>query len=182
MRIDLERLNVLVVDDSDFIRTLIANCLKIIGVGRVLVASEGGAAIETLLQVKNEPAKAGVMSIDMVISNWEMSPVNGLMLLRWVRRHKDAPDRFLPFIFLTAYSDPERVNEARLYGVNEILAKPFTIQALMDKIVNIIQRNRQFVHTKDYFGPDRRRQLYAFEGEERRLLTDKSPEVEIVHV
>jgi hypothetical protein len=37
------------------------------------------------------------------------------------------------------------------------------------------------VHTRDYFGPDRRRQNLPFDGKDRRSLTDKSPEVEIIH-
>ena len=103
-----------------------------------------------------------------------------MMFLRWVRRHKDSPDRFVPFVMITSYTEPERVLQAREMGVTDMLAKPFTIKNIGDKLINIIERPRQFVHTKDFFGPDRRRQKLEHEGPERRVLNDKSEGVEII--
>ncbi len=179
--LDLDRLSVLVVEDSPFIRSLLVNCLKIMGVGRVTTRDHGGEAIEFLKLVKDDPMKAGVMSVDIILSNWDMSPVDGMMLLRWVRRHKDSPNRFAPFIMITGYSEPLRVREARDMGANEVLAKPFSINALAQKITGIIVKPRQFVHNKDYFGPDRRRQAMPYEGPDRRTLKDSSESVEIIH-
>lgn len=180
MGISLDRMSVLVVEDSQFIRSLLANSLRLLGVGQLALQDHGGNAIDMLQLIKTDPMRAGMMSVDLIISNWEMSPVDGAMLLRWVRRHKDSPDRYVPFLFLTAHTDLARVHEARDMGANEVITKPFTIRTLGEKLLTTIQRNRQFVHTKDYFGPDRRRQAQPHEGGERRLLNDKSPEVEII--
>jgi DNA-binding response OmpR family regulator len=180
MGIDLQRLSILVVEDSMFIRSIVANSLKVMGVGQVSMVEDGGRAIDFLQLVKNEPMRAGVQSVDIVISNWEMSPVDGLMLLRWIRRHKDSPDRYMPFMFLTGFTDFHHIREARDLGAHEIMTKPFTMRTLAEKINGLIQRNRQFIHNKDYFGPDRRRQALPYAGAERRVLHDKSPEVEIV--
>lgn len=177
---DFDRLAVLLVEDSPFIRSLLINSLKILGVGTVITKDHGGDAISFLKQVKEDPMKAGVMSVDLIVSNWMMSPVDGMMLLRWVRRHKDSPDRFIPFVMISGFSSKRRVNEAREMGVTEFLTKPFTIQSICDKLTLIIEYPRQYVHTKDYFGPDRRRQKVDFEGEERRILTDKSDCVEVI--
>lgn len=178
--LDLERLSVLVVEDSPFIRSLIINSLKILGVGKVTTRDHGGDAIEFLKLVPSDPMKAGVMTIDIVISNWDMSPVDGMMLLRWLRRHKESPNRFAPFIMITGYTEPARVIEARDMGANEVMSKPFTINGFAQKLATIILRPRQFVHTRDYFGPDRRRQSLAYEGPERRLLKDDSEGVEVI--
>lgn len=178
--LDLDRLSVLVVEDSPFIRSLLINSLKILGVGKVTTKDHGGEAIDFIKLVHSDPMKAGLMNIDLIISNWDMSPVDGMMLLRWVRRHKESPDRFIPFAMVTAYSEPERVTEARDMGVNEFLTKPFTINAIADKLTSIIMHPRQYVHTKDYFGPDRRRQNLPFDGEDRRKLSEDSEEVEII--
>jgi len=177
---NLERFSVLVVEDNLFIRSLIVNSLKTLGVGQVSACEDGGEAIEFLKLVKENPMKAGTQGIDIIISNWQMSPVDGMMLLRWVRRHKDSTDRFVPFIMITAFSDGGRVAEARDLGVSEFLTKPFSIESVWQKILAVIDRPRQFVHTADYFGPDRRRRRMDFEGPERRTLTDDSPEVEII--
>ena len=86
----------------------------------------------------------------------------------------------MPFMFITSYTEPERVLQAREMGVTDMLAKPFTINHIGEKLMSIIERPRQFVHTKDFFGPDRRRQKLEIAGPERRVLTDKSEGVEII--
>jgi hypothetical protein len=65
--------------------------------------------------------------------------------------------------------------------VTEFLAKPFSVTMLAQKLQTVIERPRQFVHTASYFGPDRRRRSEAYKGQERRVLTDKSPSVEVVN-
>ncbi|WP_138379943.1 response regulator [Luteithermobacter gelatinilyticus] len=179
--LDLSRISILVVEDSPFIRSLIVNSLRVLGVGTVKSVDDGGEAIEVIKGVANDPIKAGMMNVDIVISDWEMSPVNGMMLLRWIRRHKESPDRFMPFIMLTGYSEPSRVQEARDMGVTEFMSKPFSVKALADKLYSVIMKPRQFVHTSTYFGPDRRRQAIPIEGEDRRRLTEDSEEVEVVN-
>jgi len=179
--IDLSRVSVLVVEDSQFIRSLIVNSLRVMGVGSMQSVDDGAQAIDFIKLVDNDPMKAGMMSIDIIISDWEMSPVDGMMLLRWIRRHKDSPDRFIPFMMLTGYSEPKRVEDARTMGVNEFMSKPFTVNALADKLFAIINKPRQFVHTASYFGPDRRRRPVPIEGPDRRKLTYDSPEVEVVN-
>ncbi|MGF1606492.1 MAG: response regulator [Rhodothalassiaceae bacterium] len=179
--LDLERLTVMVVEDSMFVRSLIVSSLKLIGVGQVVAKEHGGEAIELMKLIAVDPMLAGVQGIDIIFSNWEMSPVDGMMLLRWIRRHKESPDRFIPFVMMTAYSDRERVTEARDMGVTEFTYKPFTVTALAERLISIIERPRQFVHTRTYFGPDRRRQQLFADFSERRKLTDKSPEVEVIY-
>ena len=177
---DFERMTVLLAEDSQFIRSLLINSLKILGVGRVIPVEDGGAAIDFLKLVKSDPMKAGVQQVDIIISNWDMSPVDGMMFLRWVRRHKESPDRFVPFIMVTGYTEPQRVVQAREMGLTEMLAKPFTIKNIGEKMESIIERPRQFVHNATYFGPDRRRQQLPHQGVEQRVLNDKSEGVEIV--
>ncbi len=178
---DFDRLSVLLVEDSPFIRSLLINSLKILGIGTVIAKEHGGVALDFLKLVHDDPMKAGVQGIDIIMSNWEMSPVDGMMLLRWVRRHKDSPDRFVPFIMVSGYSDLKSVKSAREMGVTEFLTKPFTIANICEKVILTIEKKRQFVHTSSFFGPDRRRSKAGPPGgNERRILTDKSPSVEIV--
>lgn len=178
---NFERLTVLVVEDSLFIRSLLITGLRTLGVGNVVALDHGGEAIELLKMIAIDPMIAGVQTVDIIISNWQMSPVDGMMLLRWVRRHKESPDRFVPFVLMTAYSEPARVAEARDLGVTEFLAKPFSLRAVSERLVSIIEKQRQFVHTKTYFGPDRRRRNAPVSFEDRRTLTDKSEGVEVIY-
>lgn len=171
----------MVVEDSTFIRSLVVACLNALGIRQIKLAEHGGDAIEFLKLQRLDPLKAGVLSVDLIISNWQMSPVDGMILLRWVRRHAESPNRFVPFIMLSGHSAAAKVAEARDAGVTEFLAKPFSVQMLANKLQTVIERPRQFVHTANYFGPDRRRRSDFYMGEERRINTDKSPGVEIIH-
>jgi two-component system, chemotaxis family, chemotaxis protein CheY len=176
-----DRFSCLIVEDTTFMRSLIVSALNALGIYQVKLAEHGGDAIDLIRLMKTDPMKAGIQSVDLIISNWQMSPVDGMMLLRWVRRGGDSPNRFIPFLMITAFSEPERVLEARDLGVTEFLSKPFSVNQLAQKLVSVIERPRQFVHTHDYFGPDRRRQAKPWTSAERRLLTEKSPGVEVIY-
>ena len=159
---------------------MLAGCLNALGITQIKMADHGGDAIDLLKLQKIDPLKAGILNIDLIISNWQMSPVDGMILLRWVRRHADSPNRFVPFIMISGHSGNASVSEARDMGATEFVTKPFSVTTLAQRIQMVIDRPRQFVHTSDYFGPDRRRRAEARTGEERRLLTDKSPGVEVI--
>jgi len=166
-----ERLSVLIVDDSAFARALMGRVLRSLGIRQIIAASDGSEAIHYLKNVATNPQKIGVQRFDIVISDWTMSPVDGAMLLKWLRRHKDSPDRFIPFIMVSAQAEPEKVREARDLGANEFLAKPFSINGLATKLLQLIDRPRPFVYTRDYFGPDRRRSQQPIGFNNRRHAT-----------
>jgi CheY-like chemotaxis protein len=178
---NLERLSVLVVDDGSFMRSTLKLVLKALGIGVIKKVNHGGEAIDILNLMAKNPVKAGIMSVDLIFSNWQMSPVDGLMLLRWVRRHKESPDRFIPFVMVTAHAEKAKIEEARDLGVTEMLVKPYSADMVATRLLQAIDHPRQFVHSGDYFGPDRRRHQVAFIDRDRRLITDKSPEAEVVN-
>ncbi|MDP6706322.1 MAG: response regulator [Alphaproteobacteria bacterium] len=178
--LSLDRFSVLLAEDNPYLRTLLLQALKAMGVGTVRTVNDGGAAIEVLQLLKDDPVRAGMMNVDIILSNWQMSPVDGLMLLRWVRRHKESPCRFIPFVMVTGFADKEYVAQARELGVTEMLAKPFSVQSVAERVLQVIERPRQFVHTPNYFGPDRRRQQLASPPDgERRILTED--EIDVVY-
>jgi DNA-binding response OmpR family regulator len=81
---------------------------------------------------------------------------------------------------VTGYADRDKVAAARDMGVTEMLAKPFSVTSLAQRLLQVIDRPRQFVHTHDYFGPDRRRQnLGPSDGAERRTMPEE--EIEVVY-
>ncbi len=176
---DFGLLTVLVVEDNSYMRSMQRMLLRALGVGNVVVAGDGGAAIEFLRKVKLDPAAAGVSTIDMIMSNWQMEPVDGAMLLKWVRRHKESPDRFIPFIMVSGYGDFGRVAEARDLGATEFMAKPYSVQKLLMRLMAVVAGQRQFVLLDTYFGPDRRRRPAAPPSAERRVMKEK--DIEIIH-
>jgi CheY-like chemotaxis protein len=153
----LGNLTVLLVEDSPQMRALIVSVLTQLGIGNILRANDGADAIRQIKAMRTNPSGVGGTSIDMVLSDWVMDPIDGATLLRWIRRHKESPDRFLPFVMVSAYSDWDRVQTARNLGVNEFLAKPFSVASVFEHINAVINDTRPYVRTDSFFGPDRRR-------------------------
>ena len=80
-----------------------------------------------------------------------------------------SPNPFVPIIMLTGHTHVDRVLQARDAGVTEFLAKPISINAILSRLVAIVDHPRPFVRTKSYFGPCRRRRDdHQYQGPERR--------------
>ena len=154
----LDRLAVLIVDDNQHMRSLVRTILESLGVSQILEARDGSHALE----------KMGQAQIDLLIADWNMEPMDGLELTRHLRNSPESPDQFLPVIMLSGHTERARVMQARDAGVTEFMAKPVSARSLYARIVSIIENPRPFVRTNDYFGPDRRRQMLPFEGQDRR--------------
>ncbi|WP_299439598.1 response regulator [uncultured Rhodospira sp.] len=154
----LERLNFLIVDDNKHMRALVKTILYALGSRQVREAGDGADAFKEL---RHFPA-------DIIICDWNMSPLDGLDFVRLVRTGKDSPNPFVPIIMLTGFTEMFRVVDARDAGVHEFLAKPISAKSLYSRIKAIIDRPRPFVRTKTYFGPDRRRRTIDWKGAERR--------------
>ncbi|MEO5336430.1 MAG: response regulator [Magnetospirillum sp. WYHS-4] len=164
---NLERLNFLIVDDNKHMRALVKTILHALGSRNCLEAGDGADAFKEL---RHFPA-------DIIICDWNMSPLDGLDFVRLVRTGKDSPNPFVPIIMLTGHTEMNRVLEARDSGVHEFIAKPISAKGLYARVKAIIERPRPFVRTKIYFGPDRRRRASPnYNGPERRKANQPLPE------
>ncbi len=155
----LESVSFLIVDPNVFMRSLIKNVLHVFGAGNFIEANDGAEAYKTM---QNHVP-------DIVITEWMMDPLDGLDLTRLVRTGKDSPNPFVPIIITTAYSEMQRVVEARDAGITEFIAKPLSAKTLMGRVAAIVEHPRPFIRATGYFGPDRRRRrMSGYNGPERR--------------
>jgi len=156
---DLSRLSVLVVDDSAMMRDLLIAMLGALGINSVRAVRDGGEAIGAL----------GVARYDLVITDAEMPGMDGIALVKSLRRDGAAADPYIPIIMLTGRCEREWVEAARDAGVNEFLAKPVSGDALYQRLREVIVNPRPFVRCGDFIGPDRRRRVIPdYTGELRR--------------
>ena len=118
-------LNVLIVDDQLTIRSLVRNGLKDLGVVNTREAVDGEDA---LTQLVARPSH-------LVITDYNMPKLDGLGLLRAIRAYE--PIKTTAVIMLTGRADPELVQRAAQYGVNNYLVKPFTVASLRVKIEEV---------------------------------------------
>ena len=155
----LHRVRVLIVDDNNHMVNIIKTLLRGFGVKSFSDARSPDEAFEIL----------GSKSIDLIITDFAMEPMDGNDFIRKIRANENGPNKFIPVLMLTAYSERRHVENARDAGVNEFCSKPVTATELYKKIRSIINAPRPFVRTSVYFGPDRRRRApIGYDGEERR--------------
>lgn len=143
----LQALNVLILDDNKFMRMVVENLCRGLGLGQVTQTETVEEAIEVL---SGTP-------IDLVITDWHMEPTDGLDFVKFLRNDENSPNPYVPIIMLTGHGDRERVCEARDAGVNMFMAKPVSAKALYERLVWMINHPLPFIRTRQYFGPDRRR-------------------------
>jgi two-component system chemotaxis response regulator CheY len=155
----LSSLSFLIIDDNRHMLTIVRVLLHAFGVKTVHECEDASAGFE----------KFRAVAPDIVIVDYQMSPMNGIDFVRMARRSKDSPNCYVPIILLTAHSKRQSVVEARDAGVTEILVKPVTAKDLLARIQTIIYNPRPFIDVPTYFGPCRRRkQDLAYHGIERR--------------
>lgn len=149
----------LIIDDNRHMLSIVRVLLKAFGARHVHECEDASSAFEMF---RASPP-------DIVIVDYQMSPVNGIEFIRMARRAKDSPNPYVPIILLTAHSKRRSVMEARDAGVTEILVKPVTAKDLFSRIHAIMYNPRPFIDVPTYFGPCRRRkQELHYRGPERR--------------
>jgi two-component system chemotaxis response regulator CheY len=113
-------MSILVVDDSPTTIRITKDVLRNLGYKNVDIANGGNSALE----------KMRIKAYDLVISDWNMEPMTGLDLLRYVRTGQDQT----PFILMTAKAHVENVIVAKKAAVNGLIVKPFSAATMKAKI------------------------------------------------
>lgn len=143
----LKSFNVMVVDDDKLVQKLVNDVLLKLGFGDVYRAVDGSAALDLLI----------TKPVDFIICDWRMKKMDGLKLVRLIRRGGTAANPLIPIIMLTGNAEAHQVLEARDAGVNEYLVKPFTVKELCKHVTEIVDHPRDFVVADQFKGPSRRR-------------------------
>lgn len=165
MPYDLSQVRILIVEDMQPMLSLTTSILNMFGFKNVHGAKNVEEGYKLFCQYNH----------DLIITDWLMEPYDGVDLIRFVRKNEDSPNKFVPIILMTGYSDQPRVETARDIGVTEFLMKPYSARDMYARIVQIIEKPRQFVDTGEFFGPDRRRRKnFSFYGADRRGNSDKN--------
>ena len=147
MSLKLDKLSILIVEDTEPLRLLILNVLEAMEVGKVLSARDAEEGFSVFCRTKP----------DIVVIDWHLPGMSGLELAGLIRTSQYSPDRMVPIIMMTGYSSEEKITAARDKGITEYLVKPFTAHDFVKRIFHVIQFPRDFIDCASYFGPDRRR-------------------------
>ncbi len=163
----LAPLRVLIVEDSEQMRTLLQALLEAMSITDIHIAEDGDKGFA--LYMETAP--------DIVITDGAMAPIDGYELTNRIRTAPDNPTPYVPIIMLSGHLEKARVEKARASGVTEYLAKPVSWQTLYERLVAIVSNPSFFVRTPTYLGPDRRREtheLYRGPGQDENAPSPES--------
>lgn len=119
---------ILVVEDDSALAQALGDTLSLSG-HEVLQATDGEQALAMLDRE----------SVDMVLTDVQMRPMDGQTLLRNLRsRYAD-----LPVLVMTAYGTVEQAVAAMKLGAVDYLAKPFEVDDLLQKVSRFLPRSAE---------------------------------------
>jgi two-component system, chemotaxis family, chemotaxis protein CheY len=158
-KVDMSDLSLLIADSNSYMLTIVRTMLRGFGIHKIREATDGAIALEEINQ----------HLIDLIIVDYALGTLDGVELTEMLRGAEDSPNRFVPVIMLSAYTEKWRIQKARDAGVTEFLRKPLCAKDLYMRLVEVIDNPRPFVNAKRFFGPDRRRhEIGNFVGKEQR--------------
>jgi two-component system chemotaxis response regulator CheY len=143
----LAQVYVVIADDDRRIALIVREVLESLGFVHIHMATDGNQAVELIRKEK----------ADLLITDWQMSPMDGISLVKYLRTSNESPNRFLPIIMMTGQVEREHVETARDSGITEFVIKPFSAKTLSNRIVALIENPRGFIISNAFTGPDRRR-------------------------
>ncbi len=120
--------NVMIVDDSLPMRTVIIKTIKASGFGNAhfFEAINGREALN-LLQTE---------WMDLVITDYNMPEMNGMELLQEMK--KDDILRAIPVLVVTTEGSREKIKAFLAQGAADYVKKPFTPEAIRQKIISLL--------------------------------------------
>lgn len=118
----MQRLRILLVDDSSEMRVLLRRMLRHFGIEPVADASDGALALQWITVNDGK--------VDVVICDWNMPGMSGMELFRRIR---DIHPGIL-FLMLTGRADVPSVMAAKEAGVTGYLVKPVSLKNLETKM------------------------------------------------
>lgn len=119
---------VLVIDDEASIRENLVRFLKLEG-HKAVEAADGRIGLDA---VKTHAP-------DLIFCDVMMPHVDGFEVLATLQA--DATLRHIPFVFLSASAEPEKLQEALQQGANNYVTKPFNLARLRDLLAELLPPN-----------------------------------------
>jgi CheY-like chemotaxis protein len=119
---------ILVVDDDKIILELTAGFLENLSIRLTVLKAENGAEAIDVLKARK---------VDLVLTDLNMPVIDGFTLLSYISvKHPDTKA-----IAMTGLQDSEINEKLRFLGVRHCMEKPFSLQDLNEKIIQILVKD-----------------------------------------
>ncbi len=118
----LPRKQILVVEDSDAMRSMISSVVQDFGDADVIECASGLEALKVIPQHK----------FDLILTDINMPDINGLELIQFLRSNRDYSA--IPLIIISTEGSPRDRQKGLALGANEYLVKPFAPERLKELV------------------------------------------------
>jgi response regulator RpfG family c-di-GMP phosphodiesterase len=167
-RINLAKINFLVIDDNRYCLDIMAQVLTGFSVGSITKCANAKEARQVLSE----------RVIDFILTDATMPDESGYDFLEWVRRNAGESNRFVPAIIITGHTKISQVARGRDCGAHFVIAKPITPKIILERLFWVARDSRMFIESDTYCGVDRRFRIEAPpNGMKGRRHDDVEPEV-----
>ncbi len=119
-------MKIMLVDDSKTMRSIQKSVLSQLGYVEIEEACDGQDAL----------SKVGAFQPDLLLVDWNMPNMDGITFVKHYRQ----TNKSTPIIMVTTESEKSRVIEAIKAGVNNYVVKPFTPDALSQRITETLSK------------------------------------------
>ncbi len=116
---------ILIVDDSNTMRSLLISTLEQLGTFRIVQAANGFEALRLLPREH----------VDLILTDINMPEINGLELLSFVRSNPIYKD--VPVIIISTEGSRKDIEKGLSLGANEYLVKPFAPERLLELVKSL---------------------------------------------
>ncbi|MES0809138.1 response regulator [Roseibium sp. SCPC15] len=130
--LSMEDVDVVVVEDSKPMQTILRSILLSFKVARVRTFDSVDDALESSLA---EPP-------NVILTDWRMEPTTGYQFLRLVRHRHMEPLCYVPIIFITAHGTRPLVDKALRAGAHHVLVKPVSPSTLHKRLSWLLTDDR----------------------------------------
>ena len=115
-------MKVLIVDDSSAMRKLIKRIISKYA-SEVCEAENGQVALGVIQQHGD---------FDVVLIDWNMPVMDGLQLIKKLRRNEEYCN--MKLVMVTTEAEPAKMARALISGADEFVMKPFTEEVMLEKL------------------------------------------------
>ena len=117
---------ILIVDDSNAMRSLLVSTIEQLGDFRIVQAPNGFEALRQLPREK----------VDLILTDINMPEINGLELLSFIRNNPMYKD--VPVIIISTEGSRKDIEKGLSLGANEYLVKPFAPERLLELVKSLL--------------------------------------------
>lgn len=121
-------LRILLVEDQAESRSLLRGILSELGVTQVFEAPDGCMGLQLI--------DGAFDFIDIILCDWNMPSMTGIEFLRQVRSMGST----VPFMMITGRNDQESVLEAKNFGIDSYIRKPYSAMQIEARLRIMAQR------------------------------------------